>query len=162
MRNMFIICLALFISGCASTRVDRKPLIPVSDSASTKYRIEEIVNKSKEQRVPDHFIKAIVSHLKLTLKESDMLEGGDSPESLKVSITITSYRMRSEYKRGMWGPMAGKDKVVSTITVTDEVTDEVLGESTASTYNMLAVSNEMDIARKHSEEIAEFLTGKKH
>lgn len=60
----------------------------------------------------------------------------------------------------MFGIMAGKDGMNSTITATAASDPtRVLGESTVSSYNVMAVGGEDDIPRMHAAEIAKFLAG---
>ena len=67
--------------------------------------------------------------------------------------------MRSGFNRMLFGLMAGKDGITSTVTILDSKTGEVIGETDVNTYNVLAIGGEQDIARMHAEEIAKFLSG---
>jgi hypothetical protein len=61
----------------------------------------------------------------------------------------------------MFGIFAGKDGVDSTVDVVDARTGKVVGSSTVSSYNVMAVGEQEDVARMHAEEIARFLSGEK-
>lgn len=60
----------------------------------------------------------------------------------------------------MFGVFAGKDGVDSEVIVKNS-TGEVIGKSTVSSYNLMAIGDMQDVARMHAEEIAKFLNAGK-
>lgn len=56
----------------------------------------------------------------------------------------------------MFGILAGKDGIASEVSVRDNA-QKVIGSSTVSTFNVMAVGTEEDIAHMHAEEIAKTL-----
>ena len=83
-----------------------------------------------------------------------MAKEGD--DALKIDIKVIEFRMRSGVTRMMFGIFAGKDGIASEVSVRDS-SQKVLGSSTVSTFNVMAVGGEEDIARMHAEEIARTL-----
>ena len=59
----------------------------------------------------------------------------------------------------MFGVFAGKDGINSTVKVYSPDGHTVLGSSEVSSYNVMAVGSQDDIARMHGEEIVKFLSG---
>ena len=159
MKKVLMLGLALLIAACSSTHVVKKPIQPFTESYQGKYVIKSIEDKS-EKIVPDHFLDAIKGYLKAELTKRHMVADEKSAPDREIAILVTYYRMRSGFTRMMFGVMAGKDGVRSTVTVLHAKTGEVLGSSEVDTYNVLAVGGESDIARMHAEEIANFLEGK--
>lgn len=159
MKRILVLALALLISGCASTHVVKKPIEPVTGLSQVKYSIKSIEDKS-EKSVPEHFLDAIKGYLKAELTRRHMVAEEKSAPDQEIAILVTYYRMRSGFNRMMFGVMAGKDGVTSTVTVLDAKTGAVMGSSEVNTYNVLAVGGEQDVARMHAEEIANFLEGK--
>ena len=53
----------------------------------------------------------------------------------------------------------GKDGVDSTVSVLEMSTNKTIAQSDVSTFNIMAVGDQEDIARMHAGEIAEFLAG---
>lgn len=153
-KKIGIIALTLLISACSSsTKVSQQ--LSVVDNKPLHYSQIEITNQNTE--APEHFAQAVKSYLKQLLQNTSKF---DEEKGHTVKIDITDYRMRSGFSRAMFGMFAGKDGVDSKVTVTDE-SGKVLGESTISSFNIMAVGDMQDIARMHAEEIAKFLHGGK-
>lgn len=159
MKGFFILGLALLVTGCASSHVVTKPMEPATGSSQETYFISTIDDKS-EHVVPEHFLEAIRGYLKAELTKRNMIAEDKSVADRELQIQVTYYRMRSGFTRMMFGVMAGKDGVTSTVNVLNAKTGEVIGTSDVNTYNVMAVGGEQDVARMHAEEIAKFLGGK--
>lgn len=157
MRRAFaILAISVLVAACGSTSQIRQPVEPVS-AATAVFSVEKPVNavpKDGDQPA-EHFLTAITSYLKSELAKSGRLakEGDDA---LKIDIKVTEFRMRSGVSRMMFGMFAGKDGIASEVTVRDS-SQKVLGSSTVSTFNVMAVGGEEDIARMHAQEIAKTL-----
>ncbi len=67
--------------------------------------------------------------------------------------------MRKGMTRMMFGVFAGKDGIDSTVNVYSPDGSQVLGSSEVSSYNVMAVGSQDDIARMHGDEIVKFLSG---
>ena len=156
--KFFVVALALCLVGCASSTVVRQPLQLSKEitPAATKYSVGKISTQTSD--APEHFLAAVKGHLKLELSKHGLLANEDSIDPYETVITVNSYRMRSGFSRAMFGVFAGKDGIDSTVTVTDSKSGRVIGESQVSSYNMMAVGGEDDVARMHAEEIAKFLS----
>ena len=159
MKRILMLGLALLVTACASTHVVTKPMEPVTESSQAKYSVRSIEDKS-ENTVPEHFLEAIKGYLKAELKKRNMIADENSAPHWELAIQVTYYRMRSGFTRMMFGIMAGKDGVTSTVNVLNAKTGEVIGTCDVDTYNVLAVGGEQDVARMHAEEIANFLAEK--
>jgi hypothetical protein len=155
-KKAFIILGFLALTGCGSTISVKKPL-EIMPGLQVTYSVGEI--KDLTEQVPEHFLTTIKSYVKSELKNRQMLADNDSSGAHKVNIVVTSYRMRSNISRVMFGAFAGKDGVESEVSVVDASTNAVLGESKVSTFNVTAVGGPEDIARMHGTEIVNFLSG---
>lgn len=157
--KLLVAAFALCLVGCASSTVVKQPLQPSKEATpvATKYSIGKISAQTSD--APEHFLAAVKGHLKLELSKHGLLATEDAIAPYDTVITVNSYRMRSGFSRAMFGVLAGKDGIDSTVTVTDSKTGRVVGESQVSSYNMMAVGGEDDVARMHAQEIAKFLSG---
>lgn len=118
------------------------------------HSIEDKSGKS----IPSHFLAAVKGHLGSELAKRQLLAAADG-DAAHVNVIVNTYRMRGGISRAMLGVMAGKDGIGSTVTLLDPSTREVFGQSTVSTFNIMAVGSEEDIARMHAGEIAKFIAG---
>lgn len=155
-RALVIFAISVVVAACGSTSQIRQPVEPVS-AATAVFSVEKPVNAvpRDSDQPAEHFLNAITSYLKSELAKNGRLakEGDDA---LKIDIKVTEFRMRSGVSRMMFGIFAGKDGIASEVSVRDS-SQKVLGSSTVSTFNVMAVGGEEDIARMHAEEIAKTL-----
>lgn len=158
-RTCLVAGLLVGLVGCASsTRIEQNMDSPVAvDGRAYLYGIAEIRNESTE--APPHFVNAVRSYLEQDLQQRAMLAAQGSTADREVRVVLTSYRMRSGFSRQIFGVFAGKDGVDSSVTVVDPVSGAVIGSSSVSSYNVMAVGEQEDIARMHAKEIAKFLAG---
>lgn len=95
--------------------------------------------------------------LKNELSKANRLAASGQTDAVAIDIKIVAYRMRSGFSRMMFGVLAGKDGIESEVTMRDPKTGAVLGSSTVSTFNVMAVGGQEDVARMHAEEIGKFV-----
>ncbi|KZN61240.1 DUF4410 domain-containing protein [Pseudoalteromonas luteoviolacea] len=153
-NKIIILTIAMLLTACSSsTKISQA--IKANHLKPTTYSNIVITNNNTE--APEHFADAVKSYLKQELKNNAIYKkaGGSN-----VTISINGYRMRSGFSRAMFGMFAGKDGVDSEVVVTDAQGD-VIGKSTISSYNIMAIGDMQDIARMHAEEIAKFLRNDK-
>lgn len=154
MKNLLIAVAALFlVAGCASSTKVAQPLVQ-TQAVHRTYAGIDVVNRGTA--APEHFIAAVSAYLKEELRQTGSYS---ETQGDLIEITLTDYRMRSGFNRAMFGVLAGKDGVDSTVVVKNPNTGHVVGRSTVSSYNALAVGGMEDIARMHAEEIAKYLNG---
>lgn len=148
-----------YLAGCASSTVIDKPInktgLPAAGNA--RYFVTDV--HSQVPDVPEQFPVAIKAYLKSELTKRGSLAKEQSSNSRDVEITITDYRMRDSVNRVLWGVLAGKDGVESTVQVRDHGTNSIIGESRISSYNVTTIGGPDDVAKMHAEEIAKFLLG---
>lgn len=157
MKNILGVALLLLLVGCGSSTKITNELDRSLFAEQRKFQIAEVACNAED--VPDHFIVAIKSYLKIELQKKQLLYTENDGVPCDVEITITDYRMRSSFNRIMWGAFAGKDGVESTVLITDSSNKLALGKSKISSFNVTIASDLDDIARRHAEEIAEFVAG---
>ena len=155
MKNLILsFVFLLSVVGCASTTNITDPLESAEIAETQTFGEIDINNNGS--KAPPHFITAVESYIKQGLQERSLY---DADNGKKVSISVNSYRMRSGFTRMMFGVFAGKDGIDSTVKIYSPDGNKVLGSSEVSSYNMMAVGNQEDIARMHGEEIVKFLAG---
>lgn len=152
---LFIV--ALMLSACGSSATISKNLDSSLIANQSQFKIGKIECQLND--VPDHFLEAIKGHLKSELQKRNLYSNENSNNSCDVNVVLNYYRMRSGFTRMMFGVMAGKDGVESIISIVDPNTNIVVGKSTVSTFNIMAVGEMDDIARMHAEKIAAFIAG---
>jgi hypothetical protein len=158
-RALAVLALGAMLVACGSTSQVRQPVEPLV-AANALFVVQKpmsAVAKDGDQPA-EHFMNAVASYLKSELAKSGRL-AKDGDDALKVDIKVTEFRMRSGFTRQMFGIFAGKDGISSEVSVVD-AQGKVRGQSSVSTYNVLAVGSEEDVARMHAEEIAGALQGR--
>lgn len=162
LRFIFAIGGATILAGCGSSTHVSRAVAPASvmgsDAAPVPLTFEIGEFTSTVDKLPPHFLTQIQSYLTTELRTRGITASPGS--GAKVNVTAIYYRMRSGMNRMMFGAMAGKDGVESSVTVIDSATGEIIGESKVSTFNVMAVGDEGDVARMHAAEIANFLQNK--
>lgn len=158
-RFAVLACLCAWLVGCGSSQSVVKAMEPAAVEIPTKFRIDGVADQSGKA-IPSHFLASVRGNLESELTKRNLL-AAEAHAGSRVRIEVTSYRMRSGITRGMFGMFAGKDGIGSKVTVIAPNDDRVLGESTVSTFNVMAIGSEEDIARMHAGEIAKFLAGEK-
>lgn len=109
--------------------------------------------QSNVDDVPEHFLAAVRGHLKNELGKRGLL--AMDQEANHIDLNVTYYRMRSGITRMMFGVFAGKDGIEADIEIRDISSNKVMGKLSASSYNVMAIGNEDDIARIFAEKAAE-------
>lgn len=155
-KSCLMLLATLLLAACGSSQLVSKPM-EKAVAAPSKFRVESIVDHSG-RAIPSQFIASVKGYLESDLTKRNLL-GAEDDSTARIRIDIQSYRMRSGIGRMMFGMMAGKDGLASNVSVLAPTGDTVLGESKVSTFNVMAVGGESDIARMHAAEIGKFLTG---
>jgi len=150
---MFL-ALLLNLVGCTSTTNITDTLESTEMADVETFGNIDITNNGS--KAPPHFITAVESYIKQGLQERSLY---DEDYGKKVSVSVNSYRMRLGFTRMMFGVLAGKDGIDSTVKIYSSDGNEVLGSSEVSSYNVMAVGDQENIARMHGEEIVRFLAG---
>lgn len=156
LRALSIFAISAVVAACGSTSQVRQPVESVR-AATAVFSVEKPVSavpKDSDQPA-EHFLSAVTSYLKSELAKNGRL-AKEGEDALKIDIKVVEFRMRSGVARMMFGMLAGKDGIASEVSVRDS-SQKVLGSSTVSTFNVMAVGGEEDIARMHAEEIAKTL-----
>lgn len=161
MKRVALFLLAAVVTsvgaGCGSSHSVRKTTPVSGQPVKTTYQLGEI--EDAKNLVPEHIRVGILSYLKKDLQAKGLLPGPGEQATWNVRISVLSYRMRSGFSRMMFGILAGKDGISTSVEIVDPVSGEVVGESDVSSYNLAAVGGEEDIARMQGEEIGRYLSG---
>jgi hypothetical protein len=157
-RYGIVVLISGFLAACGSSQsvvkqMDRPAAIVA------RFHLDPITDHSGEA-APDQFLTSIRGFLESDLKQRNLLAADPDPAP-HVHIDVTSYRMRGGITRAMFGAMAGKDGVESKVTVLAPGSDQVLGATDVSTFNIMAFGGSDDIARMHADKIAGFLAGER-
>ena len=131
--------LFLFLAACGSSSQFVKPMELSSSTPETpkKYSVGNIT--TNVDSVPEHFMSAIKGFLKVELKEKGLFAESEANSPYVIDIEVNYYRMRSGFSRMLWGMLAGKDGVDSTVRISDKETHNEVGELTVSSFNVSAI-----------------------
>jgi hypothetical protein len=154
--------LVVLISGLLAACGSSQSVVKQMDRPATvvaRFHLDSIEDRSGES-APGQFLASIQGYLESDLKQQNLL-AADVDRAPRAHIEVTNYRMRGGITRAMFGAMAGKDGVESKVTVLAPGSDQVIGASDVSTFNIMAFGGPDDIARMHADKIAAFLAGDK-
>lgn len=156
LRLALTVSAAALIAACGSTAQVKQHVEPTT-AANAKFTVTAPVNAAPKDgdQPTDAFLASVAGHLRNELSKNGRL-AKEGDQTLNIRITVTEYRMRSGFSRAMFGVFAGKDGIASSVEVTD-ASGKVLGSSSISTFNAMAIGGEEDIARMHGTEIANTL-----
>jgi hypothetical protein len=157
-RYELVVLISGFLAACGSSQSVVKQMDRPAAVVS-RFHLDAIDDRSGES-VPGQFLASIRDYLESDLKQQKLL-AADGDQAPRVHIEVTGYRMRGGITRAMFGAMAGKDGVESKVTVLAPGSDQVVGASDVSTFNIMAIGGPDDIARMHADKIAAFLAGDK-
>lgn len=146
-----ILGLSFVLAGCGTSGNVRKQYSHAS-SDRFAYEVSNTGDMSVEGLV---FLRA---RLDATLAALGRLAIDHDPSAKKVMIEITSYRMRNGATRALFGIMAGRDNIHSTVKVLDPAGD-VIGETEISSGNSTAWGTSQGLIEGHADAIVAFLTG---
>ncbi len=158
LQGIGIMFFLIMLSACGSSSKIIKPM-DNSSFENVKYKVGEATTKVND--IPDHFLAAVKGHLKSELRKRNLLNENGENNTFIVEIDVKYYRMRSGFTRAFFGVLAGKDGIDSTITIIRNSDKSIVGESNVSTFNIMAIGNQDDIAHMHAKEIAKFIAGEK-
>lgn len=94
---------------------------------------------------------------------SNGLLAADTDDSARiVHVNVTNYTMRHGASRALLGIMAGRDKVLSSVTITDPKTNKVLSAFEVESTNSTAWGTSRGLLEDHADEVVAIIKGKKH
>jgi Domain of unknown function (DUF4410) len=159
-KTLATVTVSVMLGACGSTAVIKQPVTGMQ--ATSSFAMGALTNAASKDgdQPPEHFLKAVQGHLKNELSKENRLAAQPEATSAIVDVKVVSYRMRSGFTRAMFGVFAGKDGIESEVTIKDAKTGQTIGSSTVSSYNVMAIGGEEDVARMHGEEIARFVLNK--
>jgi hypothetical protein len=121
-------------------------------SPAHKYSVAPIENRCQEP-VPPEYLELLRWHVEEELYYRNLLaEEGEKPTRV-IAVVVTQFRMRTDVSRFMVGIAAGKDKIVSTVTVKDTVSDKALTQTELASSNPSAKGTAETVALTHAKEI---------
>lgn len=145
---------AILLSACGSNAHMAKEM---DSLASEKLLAQKIAVESVHASaadVPDHFLSAVSGHLKNELRKRGLLADETISDAGQIDVDVTYYRMRSGFSRMMFGVLAGKDGIEGQVVIKDAKSGTAISKMDVSSYNIMAVGNEDDIARMFAEDVA--------
>lgn len=145
--------LCLLLAACSTTSTVYQPLPPQGETVHAyAYSFENNGGDDPEGIAKlDRLIHA-------RLLREGLVAGADADPDGSVNIDLTHYYVRSNAARFLAGIMAGRDKIVSRVTVLDAAGTEI-GSFEVETTNMSAWGSTEGLMEKHAEEIVSRLRG---
>ena len=145
--------LCLFLAACSTTSTVYQPLSPQGEAVRAYgYAFEN--NGGDDLEGIARLDRLIHGRL---LQAGLVASGGAAPEG-SVNIELTHYYVRSNAARFWVGIMAGRDKIVSRVTVLGADGAEI-GSFEVETTNISAWGSTEGLMEKHAEEIVSRLRG---
>ena len=158
-HSLLLCCLPglLFLTGCGSNSTVVQPLSAATALGGPPAHYVAGQFSAGKTEIPTHIIEAIKGHLDAELRKRGLAAATDEKNVVRIDSTATYYRMRSGVSRMMFGILAGKDGVECDVQLVNRETGQSVGQLKVSSYNMLAVGGEDDVARMLAEEIAKVI-----
>lgn len=158
-RLFALLSVATFMVACTSNsevRMASEPIMTPESAArmaaEAKFVVNTPVNAVTKGDGPEKkYLWAIETFLKSKLEENQRL-ADDSNGTMILDIKITDWRLRGGATREIFGVLAGKDGIVSEVSVHD-TSGQNLGMLSVVTYNITAFGGET-VVQMHGEEIA--------
>ena len=142
------------LSACGGNVKVAMPLNPSAEQKIADHKAAVRTVKASVADVPSHFLLAVKGHVENELSQRGMLAKGSADGAHQIDVNVTYYRMRTGFTRMMFGVLAGKDGIEGDVTVHDAGTGAVISRLTASSFNILAVGSDDDVARMFAEQVA--------
>ena len=140
-----LLCLGL--AACSTTSTVRQPLSPASSHAEARAYVFENHGGDDLEGIAklDRLIQG-------RLLRAGLVAAIGEPASGRVEVDLTHYYVRSNAARFWAGIMAGRDKIVSEVTVYDDAGKQE-GSFEVETTNLSAWGSTEDLMEKHADEI---------
>jgi hypothetical protein len=153
-RILLFVSGAMLLSACGGNVKVAMPMNQSAEQKMTDQKAAVRMVKASAADVPSHFLLAVKGHVENELNRRGMLANGSADSAHQIDVNVTYYRMRTGFTRMMFGVLAGKDGIEGDVTVHDAATGEVISRLTASSFNIMAVGSEDDVARMFAEQVA--------
>lgn len=145
----FAVMLTASLAACSTTSTIHRPH---TVAAGQQYSYSFINNNGGDHASDVAELDRMIRH---RLDDAGLL--GDSQH--RIQVTLSHYYVRSNAARFWAGIMAGRDKVMSTVQVTDASGNEV-GRFDVESFNGTAVGSRETLLIEHADEIVARLTGR--
>ena len=153
-RILLVLAGMTLLSACGGNVKVAMPLNPSTEQKMADQKAAVRTVKASVADVPSHFLLAVKGHVENELGRRGMLANGSEENAHQIDVNVTYYRMRTGFTRMMFGALAGKDGIEGDVTVHDAATGEIISKLTASSFNILAVGSDDDVARMFAEQVA--------
>ncbi len=147
----------LLLSACGSTSTVKQSLNTPSGNLS-KYHYQIVDISSSAQNVPEEFIDNLRKYLEKDLEKKGIL--GTDKSAKNVKVNITDFKMPGRGSRLVFGMLAGKDFVKSTVSVTESGSGKTLGVTEIESSDRLNSGGPELFTSNHAKAISKFLLGK--
>ncbi|MGY0611580.1 MULTISPECIES: DUF4410 domain-containing protein [unclassified Luteimonas] len=147
MKAFHAILLGALLAGCSTTSVVHQPYT-AADNQKYSFEIKNNGDADAEG------LGTLERHLGQKLRERGLFaDGGDA---VRVEVTLTHFRLRSDGARLWAGIMAGRDKVASTVRLLAP-DGRVVGHFDVETFNASAWLTSAGLLENHATEIVDRL-----
>lgn len=148
MKRSAIVVVSILLAGCIGTSSSvRAPYTP-SPNDTFSYTLDNYGGMTPEGRQ--------IFEARLHRQLGGQLTNG--PEAKRINVKVEYYRMRNGATRFWVGVMAGRDRILSTVTVTS-ADGKPLGTLTVDSANSTAMGTGRGLIEGHADEIAAFVRG---
>lgn len=154
MKTIFFIVLGISIlGGCATAKSN----IVKPYAANNNAKLSILIEKNSRIAIPIDQYNLLESAIKEGLQQKQLLTSIDDSNH-SVNVNITAYRMRDNAARLTAGAMAGCDTINSVVTVVDNASGEVIGESNIRISECAAWGVAAQVIKKYAKGVVSFLS----
>jgi hypothetical protein len=149
MIRVGVVLLILALAACSTTSTVRQPLPSISGEAPAHAYAYVFENHGGDDL---EGIGRLDRMIQGRLLQAGLVAAMGEPSSGRVQVELTHYYVRSNAARFWAGIMAGRDKIVSEVTVFDDAGKQ-LGSFEVETTNLSAWGSTEGLVEKHADEI---------
>lgn len=155
MKNLSLaLIIVAFLSACASVKV--APSVSYTPQSDTKLSLD--IQLSDGVAIASEYLTMLEENIKGGLAASGLLENDQEAANQSVTVTVSDFRMRDDAARLTVGILAGCDKIMSTIVVTDNTSGDELGRTEAKIRECAAWGVAAQVIEKYTDGVVSFLT----
>ena len=155
-KALVTLAIAISLVGCAST----KSTVAIEYEPTTKQKLALSIEKGTAVAIPEDQYALLESQIKSGLTHQNLLSPDGEISRHSATVKIHSFYLRDDLARVAVGIMAGCDNIVSTVTVTDKLTNKTIGSSHISIEECAAWGVASQVITKYTEGVVAFLADK--
>lgn len=152
--SLILILATALLMGCStSSEMKRDYRLPQGDQLRLELTAVPDATEQGLQILRDRLIEQ--------LSNNGMLAADSDSSARTLRVDVVNYRLRHGATRALLGIMAGRDKVLSKVTITDAKTHQLLSEFEVESTNSSAWGTSHGLLQDHADEVVAVIKGPK-